>query len=121
MPDERTASASPASTAHAHGAHRHQVLAKDEHADARRDEKEAEERSSPSGKVVYQAILQEGEEERGRTTAALFWSGLAAGLSMGFSMVAEGLLRNYLPDADWRPLVAKLGYSAGFLIVVLGC
>jgi formate-nitrite transporter family protein len=84
------------------------------------DTDEAEERSSPSGKIVYQAILKEGEEELDRSTAALFWSGLAAGLSMGFSMVAEGLLRHYLPDADWRPLVAKLGYSVGFLIVILG-
>ncbi|MFN2578358.1 MAG: formate/nitrite transporter family protein, partial [Pyrinomonadaceae bacterium] len=49
-----------------------------------------------------------------------FWSGLAAGLSMGFSMIAEGLLHAYLPDAYWRPLVAKLGYSVGFLIVILG-
>jgi len=88
----------------------------DQHADAA----EAHERSSPSGKIVYRAILKEGEEELDRATSALFWSGLAAGLSMGFSMVAEGLLRHALPDTDWRPLVAKLGYSVGFLIVVLG-
>ena len=36
-------------------------------------------------------------------------------------MIAEGLLTAYLPpDAHWRPLVAKFGYSAGFLIVILG-
>jgi formate/nitrite transporter FocA (FNT family) len=29
-------------------------------------------------------------------------------------------LRAYLPDAHWRPLVAKFGYSMGFLMVVLG-
>src|SRR3954470_13103402 len=80
----------------------------------KREDKEAEERSSPSGKVIYKAILGEGEEELERPTAALFWSGLAAGLSMGFSMIAEGLLRAHLPDTDWRILVAKLGYSAGF-------
>jgi formate/nitrite transporter FocA (FNT family) len=39
---------------------------------------------------------------------------------MGFSLVSEGLLRAYLPDAPWRLLVAKLGYCIGFLIVVLG-
>lgn len=39
---------------------------------------------------------------------------------MGFSLVSEGLLRSHLPDAAWRPLVSKFGYSAGFLIVVLG-
>ena len=39
---------------------------------------------------------------------------------MGFSFLAEGLLRSHLPDADWRPLIAKLGYSVGFLIVIVG-
>ena len=39
---------------------------------------------------------------------------------MGFSMIAEGLLTSFLPDEHWRPLVAKFGYSAGFLIVILG-
>jgi formate/nitrite transporter FocA (FNT family) len=84
------------------------------------EEQEIQERSSPSGKIVYKSILKEGEEELERSSSALFWSGLAAGLSMGFSLVAEGLLHTYLPDAHWRPLVSKLGYSVGFLIVVLG-
>jgi formate/nitrite transporter FocA (FNT family) len=39
---------------------------------------------------------------------------------MGMSLAAEGLLRAHLPDAEWRPLVSKLGYSVGFLIVVIG-
>jgi formate/nitrite transporter FocA (FNT family) len=81
---------------------------------------ESEERSSPSGSVVYHAIHQEGEEELKRSTAALAWSGLAAGLSMGFSLVGLGLLRAHLPDAEWRPLIVSFGYSLGFLIVVLG-
>jgi formate/nitrite transporter FocA (FNT family) len=84
------------------------------------EQQEAHERSSPSGKIVYKAILKEGEEELERSSSALFWSGLAAGMSMGFSMIAEGLLTSRLPDEHWRPLVAKFGYSAGFLIVILG-
>jgi formate/nitrite transporter FocA (FNT family) len=84
------------------------------------EQEEAEQRSAPSGKIVYKAILKEGEEELSRPSSALFWSGLAAGLSMGFSMIAEGLLATYLPDAPWRPLVSKFGYSAGFLVVILG-
>jgi formate/nitrite transporter FocA (FNT family) len=81
---------------------------------------EAEERSSPSGAVVYKAILKEGEDELKRSSSALFWSGLAAGMSMSFSLIGEGLLRSFLPNEHWRPAVAKLGYSVGFLIVVLG-
>jgi len=84
------------------------------------DKHEAEERSAPSGKIVYGAILKEGEEELARPSSALFWSGLAAVLSMGFSMIAQALLIVYLPDAEWRPLVTKFGYSIGFLVVVLG-
>jgi formate/nitrite transporter FocA (FNT family) len=39
---------------------------------------------------------------------------------MGFSFLGEGLLRSHLPDASWRPLIAKLGYSFGFVIVIIG-
>lgn len=83
-------------------------------------EEEAHERSSPQGRVVYHAVLEEGEEELRRPTSALFWSGLAAGLSMGFSLMAEGLLRSQLPDKPWRPVIVKFGYSLGFLVVILG-
>lgn len=84
------------------------------------EQKEAEERSSPGGHILYLAVQSEGEHELERTNSALAWSGLAAGLSMGFSLLCEGLLRAHLPDAPWRPLVTKLGYSIGFLIVILG-
>ena len=39
---------------------------------------------------------------------------------MGLSLMAEAILHAHLPDASWRPLVAKLGYSIGFLVVILG-
>ncbi len=78
------------------------------------------ERSSVTVRVVHEAVTREGEEELKRTSRALAWSGLAAGLSMGFSFIAEGLLRSHLPDAPWRPLLSKLGYSAGFVLVILG-
>jgi formate/nitrite transporter FocA (FNT family) len=84
------------------------------------EQKDVEERSAPRTEVVYEAIREEGENELRRTASALAWDGLAAGLSMGFSLAAEGLLRAHLPDAAWRPLVVKLGYSVGFLIIVLG-
>jgi formate/nitrite transporter FocA (FNT family) len=78
------------------------------------------ERTAPRGKVIYEAIYREGEHELERANRALAWSGLAAGLSMGFSFLAEGLLRDYLPAGKWQPLLAKFGYSIGFLIVILG-
>jgi formate-nitrite transporter family protein len=85
-----------------------------------RKKEEIIDRTAPPGEIVYHAIYREGEHELKRNNAELALSGLAAGLSMGFSLVAEGLLQFYLPKAGWSPLVSKLGYSIGFLIVILG-
>ncbi len=84
------------------------------------EEKQVQERVAIGAHVVHETIRREGEEELKRSWSALAWSGLAAGLSMGFSLVAEGLLAAYLPQSGWTPLVSKVGYSVGFLIVVLG-
>ena len=81
---------------------------------------EVEEKTAPQGTVVYEAIRKEGEHELERTTPSLAWSGLAAGLSMGFSMLGKAILREHLPDAHWERLVVSFGYSFGFLIIVLG-
>jgi len=70
--------------------------------------------------VIHEIIREEGETELSRKTMSLIWSGLAAGLSMGFSLVAQSLLRAGLPDAPWRHLVDSFGYSVGFIIVILG-
>ena len=84
------------------------------------EQQDARERTSVTAYVVHEAIRLDGEEELRRSSSALAWSGLAAGLSMGFSLVGEGVLRACMPDAPWRPAIAKLGYSLGFLIVILG-
>ncbi len=85
-----------------------------------REDQIVEEKAAVGSHIVYKAIKKTADEELSRPTVALAFSGLAAGLSMGFSLVAEGLLRSKLPDAPWRPLVSKFGYSLGFLIVILG-
>lgn len=82
--------------------------------------RDAVRRSAPRAAVVFEAIRYEAVEELERHNTALFWSGLAAGLSMGFSFIAEALLQAALPDTAWRPLISKLGYSVGFMIVILG-
>lgn len=84
------------------------------------NQEEAKDRKSPSAKVVHDTILIEANSELERSSSALFWSGLAAGSSMGFSMISEGLLMASLPDTEWRLLVSNFGYSLGFLIVILG-
>lgn len=82
--------------------------------------RDARRREAPSAAVVFEAIRREGELELRRPLVGLAWSGLAAGLSMGFSFMTEGLLHAHTPDYSWRPIVAALGYSIGFLVVILG-
>ncbi len=84
-----------------------------------REKEEAQERTSVSATVVHETVRYDGEEELHRPVSALAWSGLAAGMSMGFSLVAMALFRAYLPDRSWRPLVVRLGYPMGFLIVII--
>lgn len=84
-----------------------------------REIEEADARSSTTAKVVHEAIRLEGTEELERPSSSVAWSGLAAGLTMGCSMIGEGLLQASLPDAPWRDLVASFGYSLGFLFVTL--
>jgi formate/nitrite transporter FocA (FNT family) len=76
--------------------------------------------SRPNAALIHETIRAEGESELARSVQALLLSGLAAGLTMGLSLITEGLLRAHLPEAPWRDLVSKLGYAVGFLVVVLG-
>jgi formate-nitrite transporter family protein len=84
------------------------------------DRKLKQEGKSLDAKSTYEVILEEGEHELARSTSALVWSGLAAGLTMGLSFLSVGLLHAHLPESDWRPLVARLGYTVGFVAVIIG-
>ncbi|MDQ3560823.1 MAG: formate/nitrite transporter family protein [Pseudomonadota bacterium] len=85
-----------------------------------REQEEIGKESRPDALLIHETIRAEGESQLKRDSSALLISGLAAGLSMGFSLVVEGLLHEKLPSAPWRDLVSSLGYTIGFLIVVLG-
>ncbi|TXC72481.1 formate/nitrite transporter family protein [Sphingomonas ginsenosidivorax] len=71
-------------------------------------------------KDLHQAVREAGEEELDRPVASLFVSGLAGGLAISSSLVAEGALHAALPESPWRDLVVALGYPIGFLVVILG-
>lgn len=73
-----------------------------------------------SARLIYEVIRRDGEEELSRPTASLIWSGLAAGIVISVSVVAQAVLHRHLPDADWTLPIESLGYSVGFLIVILG-
>ena len=86
---------------------------------SKQDVEDIEDRSRLRVPMIYEVVRREGEEEMQRPIASLWWSGVAAGLSISFSLLAQAILQMRLPDAPWRPLVTSFGYSAGFLIVVL--
>lgn len=88
-----------------------------EKADNERSVKRA---SGLAPKLIYEVIRREGEEELHRSTRALLWSGIAAGMMISFSVVGEAIFRTYLPDQPSSFLIENLGYSLGFLIVIIG-
>ncbi len=81
---------------------------------------EVDDLKSASAVELHRTVREEGEEELRRPAAALFWSGLAAGLAITSSLVTEAALHRHLPDSEWRELVVALGYPIGFLVVILG-
>jgi len=70
--------------------------------------------------LIYEVIRRDGVEELERSTPTLIWSGIAAGVLMSFSVLGKAVLAQHLPEGSFRPVVENLGYSLGFLIVILG-
>ena len=84
-----------------------------------REVEDVEERSGPRTPVIYEVVCRLGEEEMARPVFSLWWSGVAAGMSISFSLLAQAILHTHLPDAPWRPLVADFGYTVGFIMVIM--
>lgn len=81
---------------------------------------QAENYEAVATSVIFEAIRRAGKHELSRPFTALWWSGVAAGLAMSTSVLGKGFLVSILPDADWAEGVTNLGYTVGFLIVILG-
>ena len=80
---------------------------------------EVEKSQPPRAAVLHEIIRTQGDQELERSVAALWWSALAAGLTMGLSLMAMGLLNSRLPDGEASKVIASFGYCAGFLAVIL--
>lgn len=85
----------------------------------RQETREVKERRRLRAAVVYEIIRLEGEAELARGFPALWWSALAAGLSIGFSVLSQALLTATLHGVPGSAVIADLGYCVGFLIVIL--
>jgi formate/nitrite transporter FocA (FNT family) len=85
----------------------------------RQEIRAVEDQTHPRTIVTYEVVRRAGLAEMERPAWSLWWSGIAAGLSISFSLLAQAILTMHLPDAPWRPLVTSFGYCVGFLMVVL--
>lgn len=78
-----------------------------------------EERLPSQAMATHEEIRQEGEKELERDAMALLWSAIAAGLSMGASLVAKGIFHVHIGEIPGGFLLENLGYTFGFVIVIL--
>ncbi|KNC94690.1 formate/nitrite transporter family protein [Trabulsiella odontotermitis] len=81
---------------------------------------ELDEEQLPSrAMAIHEHIRQDGEKELERDAMALLWSAIAAGLSMGASLLAKGIFHVHLADLPGGILLENLGYTFGFIIVIM--
>lgn len=85
-----------------------------------KEEQAVEEVAHLSPKLIFEAIRRNGDEELERPNRALWFSGIAAGILISFSVLGEALLRAWLPNSDWRYVIENMGYTFGFMLVILG-
>jgi len=81
--------------------------------------KDVEELATPRTPVIYEVVRRLGDEEMQRPLTSLWWSGVAAGLSISFSLLTQAVLKTHLPDAQWQPLLTSFGYCVGFIMAVM--
>ncbi len=81
---------------------------------------EIDERLRLASPTIYEIIATEGEEELARSLPSLGWSGLIAGLCISFSIFCEGYIKYNLPAEGNYFLLENLGYTFGFVIVIIG-
>ncbi|WP_315806288.1 MULTISPECIES: formate/nitrite transporter family protein [unclassified Bradyrhizobium] len=82
--------------------------------------REIQSQSRPSAALIHETIRAEGESELEPRWWTILISAFAAGLSMGLSLIVQGEFHAFVSGEAARRLFAPLGYTAGFLVVVLG-
>lgn len=73
-----------------------------------------------SALAIYSVVLRDGEEELHRPATSLWWSGVAAGIGISASVLAEGLIRAHIgSDHPQLVLLESVGYTVGFILVIM--
>lgn len=86
----------------------------------RGEEIEVNEEELPSrAMAIHEHIRQDGEKEMERDAMALLWSAIAAGLSMGASLLVKGIFHVKLDGIPGSYVLESFGYTFGFIIVIM--
>ncbi|MFX7973079.1 formate/nitrite transporter family protein, partial [Acinetobacter baumannii] len=85
-----------------------------------REKREVQQRKAVAARVVHEVVRLQGIEELERPIASLLWSGIAAGLAIGLSVLGVAALTVALPPSPMRNAIADMGYALGFVVVILG-
>ncbi|MBS2038253.1 formate/nitrite transporter family protein [bacterium] len=82
----------------------------------------SDEQAKKTGEEILAVQRQEARTEMERPALGLALSGLSAGLDVGFSLLVIAVLSSLLGESSRpiRELACSLGYSIGFLFVILG-
>jgi formate/nitrite transporter FocA (FNT family) len=68
---------------------------------------------------IHENIRAPAEEELERPASSLFFSSLAAGMLIGFSLLASAFVFHYVPQPYAHPF-SSLVYPVGFMFVIMG-
>lgn len=87
------------------------------------DEQEIIEEAPPTGDLltspeIYVEIAREGIEEMARPSVSLFWSAIAAGFLISFSLLFKAVLNVETQGIPAGHAIESLGYTFGFIVVI---
>lgn len=77
-------------------------------------------RVRPSAHDIYESVKLDAAEELDRPTSALAFSGLLAGATVGFGVLAASAATALVGDVPGRELIAALFYPIGFIAAIVG-
>lgn len=69
--------------------------------------------------VIYEIVRRAGDHELERPTKSLIFSSVGAGILITLSILTEALLLQALPDEPWAHPISAIGYTTGFIFVIL--
>lgn len=84
------------------------------------EEKDVRNNQGLNSVSLYAIVHREGLEELQRPMMSLWWSGVAAGICISLSILAEGVLHHLFSRSPYQFVIENLGYTVGFIMVIVG-